>query len=218
MMKCDMSTGVRLRYSTVDMMLSSLNTLVRSCVAINLECRRSPTTTTRLLRRLGYNTYQVKRFWEEVELLNHNHIPVYKSSFAEFDVKFIVDEGPLYETVVGKYIIPIDENDLSRVGRYMFASKAHRLYLRLVGRAGGYIDINLVRVLSLAERRIPGLTSMLADSVRSYLRDEDTSKLEEALLQVFESFGEVLSLIIPSFPRSLSSLRNLIPLLRRITG
>ncbi len=207
-----------IKITTIDMILDSVRMVVDACVGLKLECRKVPATTARLLRSLGYNAYQVKKFWEDIEPLNYRLIPLYKSGLAEFDIKIVVDEGPLYEAIFrGKYFVPVSEEDLNSLDNYLFAPKAHRLYLRIAGRAGGYMDINLVRIMLLAERKFPNITTLIIKAIRRYLREGDVSGLEEVTRHIVKNFGGLLSIVIPLFPKTPLSLREFIPLLRRIT-
>jgi hypothetical protein len=209
-------TEFGIRFITIEMILNSVKTVVGSCTALGLDCRGTPVASARLLRSLGYNVYQVKRFWEEIESLDRSRVPIFRSSVAEFDVRFLVNEGPLYEIVFKGKIVPVDEADLKKIGNYIFAPRARKLYLRLIGKAEGYIDINLVRVLSLAEKRMPGITSRLSDSIEAYIRKGSSKYINNVLVDIIKNFRGLLRLIIPEFPKDVISLKSLIPFLRRV--
>ncbi len=199
------------------MILSSIRTIVESCITLDLDCRDPPASTTSLLKSLGYNPYQIKRFWEDIERVNHRVLVLYKFGSSEFGLKFIIDEGPIYEVVVKDKIVPLDENDAKKIETYLFAPKGRRLFLRLSGGSGGYIDINLIRILLLVERSSPGVLSSLINSIDEYLKFGRSEKLKEMTLQMFHNFKDILSLVLPAIPDNLELLLRLIPLLRKLS-
>ena len=198
------------------MILNSIKTIVESCRALDLECRDPPATTTSLLKSLGYNSYQIKRFWEDIEKVNHKALVLYKLGSSEFGLKFIIDDGSIYEIAIKNKIVPLDENDAKRMETYLFAPKGRRLFMRLSGGSGGYIDINLVRVLLLVERSSPGTLSSLISSIEEYLKSGRSEKLKKITLKMFYNFKDVLSLLLPTIPDNLELLLRVIPLLRKL--
>lgn len=205
------------RHLTIEMLLKSIKAIVESCKALGLECRDPSATTTSLLKSLGYNVYQIKRFWDDIERANHKVLVLYKFRNSEFGLKFLVDEGPIYEAVVRNKLIPLDENDLKKIKAYLFAPRGRRLFMRLVGGSGGYIDINLIRILILVERKSPGTLQELIDAIEKYLKTGEVKILKRITLNLFHNFKDILSLVLPNLPENLELLIRLIPLLRRLT-
>jgi len=200
--------------------VNSIRMVYSKCVELNLECIDPPCVITPLLRCLGYNEYQIRRFWFFFENLGDNvNFEIYHYSSASFNL--LLSYGK--ETIMhlkGSYI-PLDELDCQRIGSQCIKTPhAHALYIYIEGRMRNTaIRLNVVRVLRLLYLRNPKLTDELMETLINVIwRRTSILELYNKVLEALSTGSNILKFILPFTPSTLKDLLELSPILRRIAN
>ena len=198
-------------------LVGSVKSIVLKCAELGLRCANPPCATTPLLRSLGYNEYQVRRFWSFFEDIGSLRIEIYHYHAAHFYLTLNYEK----ETIM--YLeenhIPLDDLDCQRMGsRCLKVPHSHALYMYLEGGVGGaFTHANAIRILALSYLKNPRLVEELLNKIRHVIwRQEEIQELYDVVLKILlENIG-ILKYILPLIPNTKEKLLKLSPFLRRI--
>ena len=206
---------VKLRASDIDVLLTALRSILKTCLEEELECVDPPIATSHFLSRLGYSDYIARRLWSRIE--GHLEIEVFQAKRSKFYIVVEEQKGvAFHDKITG---IPLDEIDCYRLReRCMKTSNANKVYLFF---AGGVEDnmlrINVVRLMILLEKTTRKAFDLL-ETVRDLLwREENAEKrLQKILVDIIKSQEHIVVTIEPEIGEIVKTLVDHSPLLRRI--
>jgi len=198
--------------------INSIREVYLKCTDLDLRCTDPPCVITPLLRCLGYNEYQIRRFWSLFENLGSNiSFEIYHYSSARFNLSLSYRKETIMHLKGG--CIPLDELDCQRLGSQCIKTPhSHALYMYIEGRMGNTsIRVNVVRVLRLLYPRNPKLTDELMETLINIIwRRTSILELYDKVLEALRMGSNILRFILPFIPTTPKDLLELSPILRKI--
>ncbi|GAB6148742.1 hypothetical protein JCM10135_12840 [Stetteria hydrogenophila] len=193
------------------------------CAELGLRCMDPPSATSHLLRRLGYNEYQVRRFWLLLGRAGGGlGVEVYRYAPVSFTLVLRYRKGPVAHLRGG--CLPLDSLDCRVLGsRCVKAPHSHALYIYLEGTLEGSGDamlrVNAVRLLSRLARRSRRAVESLVDAVVDAAWGRaGASSLYEAVLEALRLGRGLLRHVLPLLPGTVEELALFSPALRRLAA
>ena len=188
-----------------------------TCMELGLHCYDPPVVISPLLRCLGYNEYQVRRFWRYFEEGGEINVEVYRYLEAQFNIISVYKK----ETVshIRYSCVPVDSLDCHKLGSECIKTPhTHALYLYVDGRVGNAeIRMNIIRLLSLLYSIDRRVVDSLLDSILDMLWNRiNVEELYNRVLDALNLGDHVLRVALPLKPDSKEKLLQLSPILRRI--
>lgn len=200
--------------------VNSIRKVSSKCIELNLRCTDPPCVITSLLRCLGYNEYQIRRFWSFFENLGSNiSFEIYHYSSTRFNLSLSYRKETIMH--LKESCIPLDELDCQRLGSQCIKTPhSHALYMYIEGGMGNTsIRLNVVRVLRLLYPRNPRLTDELMETLINIIwKRASVLELYDKILEVLRVGDDILRFILPFTPNTLKDLLELSPILRRIAN
>jgi len=198
--------------------VNSIRKIYSKCAELDLRCIDPPCVITPLLRCLGYNEYQIRRFWAFFENLGSNiSFEIYHYSSARFNLLLSYRKETIMH--LKESCIPLDELDCQRLGSQCIKTPhSHALYMYIEGRMENTgIRLNVVRVLRLLYLKNPKLTDELMETLMGIIwRRTSILELYDKILEALRTGSNILRFILPFIPNTLKDLLELSPILRRI--
>ncbi len=202
----------------VEAIIKSAKRVVEDCIELGLKCLDPPATITPLLRCLGYNEYQARKFWAFFENLEKPlEVKIYKYLSIEF--KLLIAHRKEIVMHLKKGCTPLDELDCRRLHKECIKTPhAHALYVFLEGRVEeDYIRLNIIRLLKLLYEKYPDKTRKILDILVEAAWDHrKINEVYSIILEILRTESELLKLIVPLIPLSINELVERSPILRRI--
>lgn len=188
-----------------------------TCMELNLHCYDPPVAISPLLRCLGYNEYQVRRFWRYFEEGGRIDVEIYRYLEAQFKIISVYRKETISH--IRHSCVPVDLLDCHKLGSECIKTPhTHALYLYVDGRVGNAeIKINIVRLLSLLYSMNRRVVDKLLDSILDLLWNRvSVEEFYDRVLEALNLGDHVLSVALPLKPNSREKLLQLSPVLRRI--
>ncbi len=198
--------------------LNSIRMIYTKCAELGLRCNDPPCVITPLLKCLGYNEYQIRRFWATFEDLGNGIVlEIYRYSLARFNLVISYRK----ETVMHlrHKCIPLDEIDCRRLGSECIKTPhSHALYIYIDGRVENTVArLNVIRILYFLYSKNPRVVDELMEALRGVIWNRgNVLELYDKVLSGLRIGSSVLKLILPLVPSNVEELLRLSPILRRI--
>lgn len=197
--------------------VNSVGKILSKCVEMNLKCMDPPSVITPLLRCLGYNEYEIRRFWSFFEKNKGSlSFEIYRYSSVKFSLSFIYRKEAVMH--LREDCIPVDELDYQRLKpQCVRTPHSHALYMYIEGEIGdSHMRLNVVNALYLLYLRNSKIVDKLLDTLIDIAWGRaKTSELYEKVLEAIGIGSDVLKFILPSIPTTLKELLKISPILRR---
>lgn len=204
--------------SMLKAIIESIRTILIKCKELDALCYDTPATTTHLMQCMGFNEYFIRKTWRVFEEINGLRINMYKFHDVEFDLLFEHRKEPVPR--LRDSCIPVDDEVCYKKRSECITSPhIHSLYIYLEGKLGrgGYVKINVVRLLRLLQMKDEKLTYELLDVIEKLLTGKGSiRKLYILVLKILLKNRGVLSLILPMVPQDLEGLFKASPFARLI--
>ncbi len=200
--------------------VKSIRRVYSKCAELNLKCTDPPCVISPLLKCLGYNEYQVRRFWSILESLGSSiSLEIYRHSLAHFNLVLSYRK----ETVMHlrNNCIPLDEIDCLRLGSECIKTPhAHALYVYIDGRIEHTsIRVNVIRALYFLYLKNPRIVDELMNALIDVIWERGSPlKLYNMVLSALNIGSSILQLILPIVPGNIRDLLRLSPILRKISS
>ncbi len=188
-----------------------------TCIELDLRCYDPPVVISPLLRCLGYNEYQVRKFWRYFEEGGEIRVEVYRYLKARFDIISIYRKEATSH--IKRSCVPLDAIDCHRIGSDCIKTPhSHALYLYIDGKIGNAgIRINVIRLLSLLYAMNRRVADSLLDSILDIIWGRaSVHELYEKVLKALSLGDEILGVALPLKPDDKNKLLKLSPILRKI--
>lgn len=200
--------------------VNSVRIILLKCIELNLKCTDPPIVITPLLRCLGYNEYQIRKFWSFFENLEGNiGFEIYHYSSAHFSLSLSYRKKTIMH--LEESCIPLDELDCQELrSQCIKTPHSHALYVYIEGKIGNSsIRLNIVKVLYLLYLRNPKLTDELIETLINIIwKRASIRELYDKVLEVLKVGNDILQFILPSIPITSRDLLKLSPILRKIAS
>ncbi len=205
----------RIREQFVEDLVSSAKKLIKGCIDGEFKCIDPPITITRLLEDMNLGEYRLRRFWADAQKIAGTTVKLYSRMGSEFMFSVEVRQGSVYFNE--NFGIPVDFIDCKmRPESCIVIPRTYSLYVYLDGNIENTrYHINVIRLLVLLERSMPGASYKILDAVLRLARSDKKGYIElvNVLLMIFRSIS-VLKYILPFMPMSVKDMLNMSPVLR----
>ncbi len=205
----------RIREQFVEDLVSSAERVIKGCIDGEFKCIDPPIAITRLLEEMNLGEYRLRRFWADAQKIAGTTVKLYSRMGSEFVFSVEVRQGSVYFNE--EFGIPVDFIDCKmHPESCIVIPRTYSLYVYLDGNIENTrYHINVIRLLVLLERSIPGASYKILDAVLRLARNDKKGYLElvNVLLMTFKNIS-VLKYILPFMPMSVKDLLNMSPALR----
>jgi hypothetical protein len=204
---------------TLKAIVESIKKILEVCGRENTLCLDIPATTTSLLECLGYNEYFIRRTWHVIEEADGFRFPIYSHSGVSFNILLEHRKEP-----VPRYrdtCIPMSiEACKQHPSECTVTPHTHALYIYIEGHIGkgGYVKVNLVRILRLLYMEDKDITMKIISLVENLLSGKgDINTLYKSILTLLARNRHVLKYILPYIPSTIEALLASSPLSRLLS-
>ncbi|GEM_PF-3590335 len=205
----------KIREQFVEDLVSSAKKLIKGCIDGEFKCIDPPITITRLLEEMNLGEYRLRRFWADAQKIAGTTVKLYSRMGSEFLISVEVRQGSVYFNE--EFDIPVDFIDCKmHPESCIVIPRTYSLYVYLDGNIENTkYHINVIRLLVLLERSMPGTSYKILDAILRLARNDKRGYLElvNVLLVIFKNIS-VLKYILPFMPMSVKDILNMSPVLR----
>ncbi len=205
----------KIREQFVEDLVSSAKKVIKGCIDGEFKCIDPPITITRLLEEMNLGEYRLRRFWADAQKIAGTTVKLYSRMGSEFLISVEVRQGSVYFNE--EFGIPVDFIDCKmRPESCIVIPRTYSLYVYLDGNIENTkYHINVIRLLVLLERSMPGTSYKILDAILKLARNDERGYLElvNILLVIFKNIS-VLKYILPFMPMSVKDILNMSPVLR----
>ncbi len=205
----------KIREQFIEDLVSSAKRVIKGCIDGEFKCIDPPITITRLLEEMNLGEYRLRRFWADAQRLAGTSVKLYSRIGSEFMISIEIRQGSVYFNE--EYGIPVDFIDCKmHPESCTVIPRTYSMYVYLDGNIENTkYHINVIRLLVLLERSIPGASFRILDAVLKLAKNDKTGYYEliEVLLTVFRNIS-VLKYILPFLPMNMKDILNMSPVLR----
>ncbi len=205
----------KIREQFVEDLVSSAKKVIKGCIDGEFKCIDPPITITRLLEEMNLGEYRLRRFWADAQKIAGTTVKLYSRMGSEFLISVEVRQGSVYFNE--EFGIPVDFIDCKmHPESCIVIPRTYSLYVYLDGNIENTkYHINVIRLLVLLERSMPGTSYKILDAILRLARNDKRGYLElvNVLLVIFKNIS-VLKYILPFMPMSVKDILNMSPVLR----
>ncbi len=188
-----------------------------TCMELNLSCYDPPVVISPLLKCLGYNEYQIRKFWRYFEEGGKIKVEIYRYLEAHFEIISIYRKETISH--IRHSCVPVDAIDCHKIGSDCVKTPhSHVLYVYVDGKIGNAeIRMNIIRLLSLLYAINRKVVDRLLDTILDLVWNRvSVDEFYDRVLETLKLGDNILGVVLPLKPNDKNQLLQLSPILRRI--